>query len=111
VLSKLHEEFAQLGCRTGVKLGYPTDGGGREHMWFLVEELGAASILATLLNEPYDVSTLQRGDRGRHAVELLTDWVIHTPLGVITPRSQVVARIVRERPDEVRAAIAAGWPD
>ncbi len=111
VLSKLHEEFAGLGLRTGVKLGCPTDDGGREHMWFLVEQLGADSILATLLNEPYSVDGLHEGDRGRHPVELLTDWVIHTPLGAITPRSQVVARMIRERPDDVRAAIAAGWPD
>jgi len=40
--------------------------------------------------------------RGRHEIALLSDWLIMTPFGSITPRSMSPARELRARKDEVR---------
>jgi uncharacterized protein YegJ (DUF2314 family) len=104
VLRGLVDEFADLGLPTLIKLGYPRDdGNGREHLWFSVNRIDETTAEATLENRPYGVSRLRPGERGTHALELVTDWTILTPFGAITPRSLVAARAVRERPDEVRA--------
>ena len=58
----------------------------------------------TLVNRPIDVD-LREGTRGRHPLDLLTDWTIITPIGQVTPRSQLVARRLREHGDEVLAAM------
>lgn len=72
-----------------VKLGYPVDGaqepGEREHLWFEVHAMDADSVDATLLNAPYSVSRLREGMRGRHLLELLSDWSIHAPEGEYGP--------------------------
>lgn len=63
-----------------VKLGYAVDGAenaaDREHLWFQVHGLHPGEVDATLLNAPYRVERLREGQRGRHALELLTDWAI-----------------------------------
>ena len=106
VLRGLVDEFADLGLPTLIKLGYPRDdGNGREHLWFSVDRIDESSVEATLENRPYGVSRLRPGERGTHALELVTDWTILTPFGSITPRSLVAARAVRERPDDVRTLI------
>ena len=71
------------------------DQAGREHLWFEVHDVRDDQVDATLVNEPYDVARLRQGDRGAHDVERITDWLIPTPFGLITPRSQVAARRVR----------------
>lgn len=63
-----------------VKLGYSVDGAeddsDREHLWFQVHARAPGEVEATLLNAPYRVARLHEGDRGRHALEHLTDWAI-----------------------------------
>lgn len=89
-----------------VKLGFRVDGGAendKEHMWFQVHALEGASIDATLVNRPFKVARLKEGDRGKHPVDLLSDWTVVTPAGQVTPRSMTAARLVRERKDELRA--------
>jgi uncharacterized protein YegJ (DUF2314 family) len=109
VLRSLSEEFDELGLPTLVKLGYPRDDGdGREHLWFSAHQVGESSIDATLENQPHAVSRLPAGDRGRHPIELVTDWTILTPFGGITPRSLAAARQVRERRDEVGRVTRGG---
>jgi len=110
VLRRLVAEFEPFGFPVGVKLGYETDVGGREHLWFRSHALGEETIEATLENQPFAVPGMKLGDRGTHPVARLTDWLIGTPAGQITPRSQVAARMIREHPDEIRAAMKAGWP-
>ena len=105
VLRSLHQEFAEFEFPVVVKIGFRTDGGtenDKEHMWFEVHELRDDSIDCTCVNSPYHVSSLHEGDRGVHPVEMLSDWVIVTPAGHITPRSSNIARIIRSRADEMR---------
>jgi hypothetical protein len=94
----LRSEFEDLKCTALVKMGYPTDSGrqGREHLWFEVHDLNNDQIDATLVNKPFDVSSLKVGDRRHHAVELVTDWAIMTPLGQLTPRTMEIARKLRD---------------
>jgi uncharacterized protein YegJ (DUF2314 family) len=110
LLRRLAEEFASYKFPIGIKMGYETAGGGREHLWFKPETMSADEIDATLESPPMAVRGLKLGDRGTHAIERISDWIIGTPAGMITPRSLAAARIVREAPDEIRAAMAAGWP-
>jgi uncharacterized protein YegJ (DUF2314 family) len=101
---RFHEEFAEFGFTAVVKLGYQVDGGGedsREHLWFEVHAVEDEAIDATLLNAPYGIARLKQGDRGRHAVTLISDWVVFTPVGNITPRSFVPARILRPHREEM----------
>lgn len=60
------------------------------------------SIEATCINDPYDVASLANGQRGRHPVELLSDWSLFTPFGSINPRFQYAARALRADPAEAR---------
>ena len=101
VLRRYREEFAALEPVTLVKLGYPTrSGGDREHLWFQVHEMGDDWIEGTLDTRPFDVD-LEAGASGRHSLDLLSDWLLLTPAGQITPRSFHVARILREQPPEI----------
>lgn len=107
VFRRFTEEFAAAELPCLVKLGYATDGGksgGREHLWFQVHSAMESDIDATLLNQPYHVSKLKEGDRGRHSAELLTDWTILTPVGSITPRFMFPARVLRANWDTVLRA-------
>ena len=79
-----HDDWAFL-----VKLGYPVDGAendaDREHLWFQVHDVHGPDLDATLTNEPYAVSALSKDARGRHSIELMTDWAILNPMGHFTP--------------------------
>ncbi|MGH8224498.1 MAG: DUF2314 domain-containing protein, partial [Woeseiaceae bacterium] len=102
-LRQLSDEFAELELPVLVKLGYQVDGGGaddREYLWFEVHALGDDWIDATLTNDPYNISRLRNGDRGRHSVELLADWAIFTPAGAVNPRTMFAVRAVREHREE-----------
>jgi hypothetical protein len=102
-LRQLSAEFAELELPVLVKLGYQVDGGepdDREYLWFGVHALGDDWIDATLTNDPYNVSRLRNGDRGRHSVHLLSDWAIFTPAGAINPRQMLAVRAVREHREE-----------
>jgi hypothetical protein len=105
VLQALTAEFAEFEPVPIVKLGYPTDDGGKEHLWFTAHGFGEGSVDATLENEPFAVD-LRPGERAERPLELLTDWMLMTPAGQITPRSMIGARRLREHADEIRAAMA-----
>jgi hypothetical protein len=106
VLRASMEEFAEFEPVAVVKLGYPTDGDGREHLWFTAHAIGESTIDATLESRPFAVD-LQPGERAERPLEYLTDWTLMTPAGPITPRSMIGARLLREHADEIRAAMAA----
>ncbi|MBN1816774.1 MAG: DUF4026 domain-containing protein [Sedimentisphaerales bacterium] len=106
-LRRLREEFHELGLPILVKIGYQTDGGDEtnmEHLWFSVNKLYEDQMDATLENEPFRIACMKKGDRGRHPIEQLTDWIIMTPMGTINPRKTLIARRLREDP-EVWAAV------
>ena len=91
-----------------VKLGYQIDGGKPgelEHMWFEVHALHDATIDATLINSPRQVSSLLPGQRRQHPVELLTDWMLFSPAGTINPRDTRPARTMRLHRDQILATL------
>ena len=95
----LKEEFASLNLPAVVKLGYPVDGGGpedREHLWFEVHRIAGDKLEATLANTPHRVSGLKAGQRGEHGLDRLTDWVIMSPEGQMSPRNISAARRLRQ---------------
>jgi hypothetical protein len=104
----LAAEFAGFEIQLAAKIGYPVDGRAteREHMWFDVHATGDDFLDATLTNHPRRVSSLKIGDRAKHPLALLTDWFIATPVGRITPRNMLPARILRTRGDDLRKALA-----
>ena len=55
---------------------------------------------ATLMNQPFDVPSLKQGVRGWHAVADVSDWIVASPAGPMTPRNLSAARRLRE----------SGWP-
>jgi uncharacterized protein YegJ (DUF2314 family) len=100
----LTDEFAELKSKPIVKLGYRIDGGGEddlEHMWFEVNALHEDSIDATLVNQPNHISKMKTGDRHRHSLEKLTDWMLIGPVGTINPRDTRAARIARANREKI----------
>ena len=110
VFDSLRAEFASLKLPCAVKLGYEVAGGApnhREHLWFEVHGVGGGKIDATLANTPHNVPHLHAGQRGEHNVERLTDWLILSPEGSMTPRNLSAARRLRVTREEWQARIDA----
>lgn len=108
LLTKYMEEYKDLQFPALVKLGYLMDGGDetdKEHLWFSVHDIKGDEFDATLENQPYYIERMKAGDRGMHSMELLSDWMIMTPAGNVTPRSTLAARLIAPHLDEIRAAI------
>jgi uncharacterized protein YegJ (DUF2314 family) len=101
-LLDLAKEIADLELPVMAKLGYEVDDGDaedREHLWFQVHDCFEREIEATLVNEPYGIARMHEGQRGRHPLARLSDWMVGTPLGPITPRAlHLVRRLRDERP-------------
>lgn len=100
VLRRLSEELKQFQLPIIAKVGYEIDGAkkptDREHLWFSVHELGVNDFDATLESSPYSIARMKAGARGRHEVRLMSDWIILTPAGPITPRSLTAYRSFKE---------------
>jgi hypothetical protein len=62
---------------------------------------------ATLVNAPFHIARLREGERGRHPLDLLSDWTIMTPFGAVTPRQSKTLRFIREHRDRLRELAAA----
>lgn len=86
----------------GLKIGYTTasDPTGKEHLWFEVHGFDGERVDATLMNQPFDVPALQQGQRGWHPIADVTDWIVSSPAGPMTPRNLSAVRALRE----------SGWP-
>lgn len=107
---RLVEELAEFQFPALVKLGYPIDGGhplDREHLWFSVNSCCEDLIDATLVNQPFSIARMNEGDRGRHSVDLLTDWTILTPAGPLSPRSLHPIRALRNSRENLRGESAS----
>lgn len=98
------DELNGLNVGLAVKLGCQTDRGKREHLWFEVNNLSDNEIDATLANEPFHISGMHQGQRGKYPLDLLTDWQIFTPAGAINPRQSKVLRHIRAHREELQAA-------
>lgn len=65
-------------CSFIVKLGYESDedNTNKEHLWFDVKTVVGEEIEAELLNEPFNISGMQKGEVKKHKVSRLSDWLI-----------------------------------
>ena len=73
-----------------VKVGLPTahdDSPDHEHIWFELQGFDGESFIAELTQEPYDVPDMHEGDKGTYTVNDITDWIVYTPNGQITPET------------------------
>jgi hypothetical protein len=103
------DEFGSMGLPALVKLAYEVDGGGpndREHMWFEVHACHEEEVEATLMNDPFRIAGMHRGDRARHPVSRLSDWQVMTPMGSIKPTTLHLVRAIRGDRARVEQAIA-----
>ncbi len=99
VLRQYAGEFAGLDCVAAVRLAYPTDDRGPraiEQLWFEVHNFSDTHIYATLESQPERVTGLRIGDRGARSVDMISDWMLTTPLGLIRPNDLSVARLLRQ---------------
>ena len=103
VFKALVTEFGPTGIPALAKIGYATaaDPTSREHLWFEVHGFDGDRIDATLVNQPFDVPSLQKDARGWHPAADVSDWILMSPAGPMTPRNLSAARRLRE----------SGWPD
>lgn len=108
VLRKLVARYADFGpsdeARSEwgflVKLGYTVDSSeNTEHLWFEVHAIETGEIDATLVNDPYDIERMNKGDRARHAPDLLSDWTVYSPYGSYGPDGihRLLERLEEER--------------
>lgn len=101
-LRAISEEFGSLNLPIAAKLGCPTDSGqGNEHMWFEIHSIADQSLDATLLNQPFDIAGMNQGDRGQHPVDWLSDWMVQTPVGSITPNHFTPIHTIREHREKI----------
>ncbi|MBQ4284234.1 MAG: DUF4026 domain-containing protein [Lachnospira sp.] len=57
----------------------------REHIWFEVKEVKDGMITAELTQDPYYVKGIKTGDVGVYSFDTVTDWIVFTPQGRLTP--------------------------
>lgn len=107
VLRRMAGELSEFEFPTLAKIGYPVDGARdateREHLWFSVHGFQDGAIDATLENEPNAIARMKAGQRSVHPVDRLTDWMILTPVGTISPRELSLFRRIIERKGELLA--------
>lgn len=74
-----------------VKLGLVVDNAegenDKEHLWFNVIDIEGNNIYAELINEPYWIAAIKKGDKRKYPVDVLTDWIIYSPDNTYTPDS------------------------
>jgi len=84
-----------------VKLKYKADDDNDwEHLWFEVHDLADDHIDATLLNQPFNISDMNEGDRGKHDYERLTEWQILAHMVMADPQSTLYLRELMDVIDE-----------
>lgn len=90
-ISSLFDAFADKENHLLVKLGltvdeeYRTMDNDREHIWFELLEVNGNRFRAKLTQEPYYIKDLHEGFVGEYGPEDVTDWLIYTPEGRISP--------------------------
>jgi len=103
LLRALHQELEGLECQSLLKVGIPTDRDPalREHMWFEARALRDSSSTGELIVQPFDVAHLRQGASVELDVGELTDWMIQTPVGPLTPRDLTRLRVLRTHRAEI----------
>lgn len=71
----------------GVKAGFDVDGeeGSREHVWFRVRRFAAETVEGELLNQPFALPNLSKGDAVWIGRAQVSDWRVMTPDGCFGP--------------------------
>lgn len=96
LLVELMNEFESLQLPVLAKVACRVDSGeADEHIWFDVHSADENGIDATCVNQPYEVSGLKEGDRGRYGFGQITEWQMQTPIGTITPNQFGPIRHIR----------------
>lgn len=94
-VSRVLEE-KQRGANLGVlvKVGLATidnegnlDYENKEHIWFEAISLEVEGFKAKLTQEPYHIPNLHEGDEGIYRVVDVSDWIIYTNNGQVTPET------------------------
>ena len=69
-----------------IKIGLPVEEDNNfEHIWFELIEFEGDKFKAKLLQEPYNVKNMNKGDEGWYTVNDVTDWMIYTPNLTVNP--------------------------
>jgi uncharacterized protein YegJ (DUF2314 family) len=68
-----------------VKLGFTDSRGRIEHLWLEVEDMDEDPPRATLVSQPRYVTSLRAGESVAMAEDQLSDWVLPSERGIITP--------------------------
>lgn len=82
------QKAAQEGHTVLLKIGLPVDEGAEgecEHIWFELDSVNGDSFVATLTQDPYNVSGIKKGDKRELTVNDVTDWMIYTSQFAVTP--------------------------
>jgi len=101
VLGSVLEEFAAVPLTAKARLNFPrATSATPEHLWFEVHSMHCDSVDctvdSTLLDEPSDVVDMHKGLRAVQSLSRVSDWLVSTPAGTVTPRSTLPIRLLRE---------------
>lgn len=90
-ISYLFDAAADRDNHILVKIGllvdeeHKTQDNEREHIWFELLEVSGDRFQAKLTQEPYYIKDMHEGFVGEYGPEDVTDWLIYTPEGRISP--------------------------
>ncbi len=90
-ISYLFDAAADQDNHILVKIGllvdeeHKTQDNEREHIWFELLEVSGDRFQAKLTQEPYYIKDMHGGFVGEYGPEDVTDWLIYTPEGRISP--------------------------
>ena len=90
-LAYMLKMFGRQNINILVKVGLETDkefqeqGNGFEHIWFDLKEKHEDTFTAELTQEPYYIKDLHEGAVLTFPYSQITDWIIFTPDGRVTP--------------------------
>lgn len=56
-----------------------------EHIWFEINDISGDSVTAILTQDPYYVKDMKKGSIATYGFDKITDWVVYTPNGPLTP--------------------------
>lgn len=90
-ISYLFDAFSDKDNHLLVKLGLTVDEEHRtmendkEHIWFEILEVSGNRFRAKLTQEPYYIKDMHEGFVGEYGPEDVTDWLIYTPNGRLSP--------------------------
>ena len=82
------DAFKNKDNEVNIKIGLLIDSEDNyEHIWFKLLEIKGKQFKAELLQEPYDVKKMHKGDTAWFKIDDITDWVIYTKNFSINPNN------------------------